>query len=47
MGDVMREATFSLAQANFAAGDFRYILDNESTVFCPGYKGDGWILHCI
>jgi len=23
MGDVMREATFSLAEANFAAGDFR------------------------
>ena len=26
MGDAMREATFSLAQANFAAGDFRYVL---------------------
>ena len=25
MGDVMREATFSLAEANFAAGDFRYL----------------------
>ena len=26
MGDVMREATFSLAQANFAAGDFSQIV---------------------
>ena len=24
MGEVMKEATFSLAEANFAAGDFRY-----------------------
>jgi V-type H+-transporting ATPase subunit D len=23
MGEVMKEATFSLAEANFAAGDFR------------------------
>lgn len=26
MGDVMREATFSLAEANFAAGDFSYVV---------------------
>lgn len=24
MGEVMKEATFSLTEANFAAGDFRY-----------------------
>ena len=26
MGEVMKEATFSLAEANFAAGDFRYVI---------------------
>jgi hypothetical protein len=25
MGEIMREAQFSLAEANFAAGDFRYV----------------------
>ncbi len=25
MGEVMKEATFSLAEAKFAAGDFRYV----------------------
>ena len=26
MGEIMKEATFSLAEANFAAGDFRYYI---------------------
>ena len=25
MGEVMKAATFSLAEANFAAGDFRFV----------------------
>ena len=48
MGDVMREATFSLAQANFAAGDFRYI-SHTMNIQCSAQdiEGGGWILHCI
>ena len=26
MGEVMKEAQFSLAEANFSAGDFRYVI---------------------
>ena len=26
MGEIMREAQFSLAEANFAAGDFRFVV---------------------
>ena len=29
MGEIMREAQFSLAEANFAAGDFRFKLAFE------------------
>lgn len=29
MGEVMREAAFSLAEAKFTAGDFRYDLNGE------------------
>ena len=26
VGDIMKEAAFSLAEANFAAGDFRHVI---------------------
>ena len=35
MGDAMKEATFSLAQANFAAGDFR-LVNGMSHFFSAG-----------